>query len=86
MAFDYHNFTEDVFIFRINSDFFVIKGVRFAPLDVALKFSIEAAAEEYDDKTKSFGFHGKIHFKYKWKDILDKIDVCLLKNSKTRVK
>jgi hypothetical protein len=38
-----------------------------------LKFSEEA--EEYDKNQKTFGFHGKYHFKYKWKEILDKIDL-----------
>ena len=73
--FDYENFAEDVFICRRNYDFLVQNGVKFAPLDVALKFSVEAEVEEYDENQKTFGFHGKYHFKYKWKEILDKIDL-----------
>jgi len=73
--FDYENFAEDVFICRRNYDFLTQNGVKFAPLDVALKFSVEAEVEEYDKNQKTFGFHGKYHFIYKWKEILDKIDL-----------
>jgi hypothetical protein len=40
-----------------------------------LKFSVEAEVEEYDKNQKTFGFHGKYHFMYNWKEILDKIDL-----------
>ena len=73
--FDYENFAEDAIICRKNYDYLVSNGVKFAPLDIALRFSVEAEVEEYDKNQKTFGFHGKYHFKYKWKDILDKIDL-----------
>lgn len=58
--FDYENFAEDVFIYRRNYDFLVQNGVKFAPLDVALKFSLEAEVEEYDKIKKLLVFRVNI--------------------------
>jgi hypothetical protein len=73
--FDYENSGEDAIICRKNYNLMLQNGIKFAPLDVALKFSVEAEIEEYDKNQKTLGFHGKYHFKYKWKEILDKIDL-----------
>jgi len=50
---DYDKTNEDVFICRTNRDLLTKFGIKFAPVDIAYKFSIEN--EEYQG---SFGWHG----------------------------
>lgn len=54
---------EDVNICTYNRKFFEEKGIKFAPLELAAKFSTEELCDDlkYDDKISSFGFHGKHH-------------------------
>lgn len=54
---------EDVIICSVNRSYLISKGVRFAPVEVALKFSLEQHIDECsNDLTKCLGFHGKWHF------------------------
>jgi hypothetical protein len=52
---------EDVHICRTNYDWLMQHKCRFAPVDVALRFSFESVLKEYPrwDCSMSFGFHGK---------------------------
>ena len=49
---------EDYMICTKHRPYFELRGVRYAPLDVARKFAID---DEWDFKSKitSFGFHGQ---------------------------
>ena len=49
----------DVLVTNIYYDYFTSNGCKYAPLDIAYKFSIELPIPEYIyDLTNSFGFHG----------------------------
>ena len=50
---------EDVFLCSIHGDFLENKGIRFANLQVASKFSLETDNDLCNDLNKTFGFHGK---------------------------
>lgn len=51
---------EDVYLTNIRHDYFVSHGCRFAPVDVAMRFSLEAQIPECAyDLDSCFGFHGK---------------------------
>lgn len=54
---------EDVHICRTHFDWFLQHKIKYAPVDVAIHFSIESELSQYPrwDPRKSFGFHGK-HF------------------------
>ena len=64
---NYHSpnlFVDDVFI----SNFLYIKneGINYAPIDLAIDFSMEHRIPEYPNRTpdNSFGFHGRFHKTY----------------------
>jgi len=51
---------EDALICIAYRDVLLNKGIKFAPVDIAAKFSLELEIEEVPyDLNKSFGFHGK---------------------------
>ena len=50
---------EDVFLCRFNGDYLESKGIKFANIDIASKFSLETKNDICDDINKTFGFHGK---------------------------
>lgn len=50
---------EDVFLCSIYGDYLEKKGIKFANLQVAAKFSLETKNDLCDDLNKTFGFHGK---------------------------
>lgn len=54
---------EDVYICRTHRDWFTQRKCRFAPVDLALRFSTEYGLSEYPQWTgrQSFGFHGRHH-------------------------
>lgn len=61
-------FGEDTFLCRVKYDYMIGNGIRFAPIDLALKFSYENPIREMGctwrdrvslDPAKHFGFHGK---------------------------
>ena len=50
----------DVYVTNTFYDFFTYAGCKYAPIDVACRFSLESQIPECDfDLTKVFGFHGK---------------------------
>lgn len=49
---------EDVFFCRIHPSHFLAAGCRFAPFELAQRFSYELPTDGYPDPFKSFGFHG----------------------------
>lgn len=52
----------DVVITNEYYDFFLNNGCKYAPLEIACKFSLENEIPECKfDLTKTFGFHGKLH-------------------------
>lgn len=52
----------DVVITNEYYDFFIYSGCKYAPIEVACKFSLENIIPECEfDLTKTFGFHGKLH-------------------------
>ncbi len=55
--------SEDLIICYYYYDWFKEQDIKFAPLDVAIKFSFEQPIEEYQNITwkDTFGFHGKNH-------------------------
>lgn len=72
---------EDVNICCYNRNFLEEKGIKFAPLDVASKFSTEELCEDliYNDKISSFGFHGK-HYSNFHEDLYKNIFYNFYKN------
>lgn len=49
--------------------FFMSKGCKFAPTDIAVKFSLESIIDGYEyNLNKCFGFHGKGEVEYLFKD------------------
>jgi hypothetical protein len=50
---------EDVFLCAIHGDYLEKKGIKFANLQVASKFSLETDNDLCNDLNKTFGFHGK---------------------------
>lgn len=52
------NKNEDFFLCKTKGDFLRALGIKFAPPDVAVQFSLEGKYKEYKDLTNSFGFHG----------------------------
>ncbi|MDJ0616487.1 MAG: DUF5672 family protein [Calothrix sp. MO_192.B10] len=55
--------SEDLLICHYFYDWFREQGIKFAPLEVATKFSFEQPIEEDSDFSwkNTFGFHGKVH-------------------------
>ena len=50
----------DVYVTNTHYDYFVNSGCRYAPIEVAMKFSLECKIPEcIFDLTKTFGYHGK---------------------------
>lgn len=52
------NKNEDFFLCKTNGDFLKTIGVKFAPEDVASKFSLESPYGDRYNTDRSFGFHG----------------------------
>ncbi|OGR26728.1 MAG: hypothetical protein A2X83_13040 [Desulfuromonadales bacterium GWD2_54_10] len=51
---------EDVFITNTQYDYFITHGCRYAPVEVAMRFALEAKVPECEyDLNNCFGFHGK---------------------------
>jgi hypothetical protein len=55
----YTGFNEDVWCCLTMQEAFEKAGCKFAPLDIAHKWSFEHPMDGYDDHTRSFGFHGR---------------------------
>ena len=56
---DAHN---DVLVTNTYYDYFKYNGCKYAPVDLAVKFSLEHAVPECKyDLNNTFGFHGKLH-------------------------
>ncbi|MFO5493888.1 MAG: tetratricopeptide repeat protein, partial [Cuspidothrix sp.] len=55
--------SEDLVICHYFYEWFTEQGVKFAPLEVAVKFSFEQSIEEFENFSweNTFGFHGKPH-------------------------
>ncbi|MEY3403813.1 MAG: hypothetical protein RLZZ86_3435, partial [Cyanobacteriota bacterium] len=55
--------SEDLIICHYFYDWFTAKSIKFAPLEVAIKFSFEQPIEELENFSweNTFGFHGKPH-------------------------
>lgn len=50
-------------------EYFISRGCKFAPIDLAVTFSLEGIIEGYDyDLDKCFGFHGRGEVEYLFKD------------------
>jgi hypothetical protein len=59
-----HGFGEDVFLCCLHYDYMLAHGIKFAPVEVAEKFSRENNLQDWTmpgehDVNSSFGFHGK---------------------------
>jgi hypothetical protein len=50
---------EDVYLCRFHGDYLKNKGIKFANLQIAAKFSLETKNDLCDDLNLTFGFHGK---------------------------
>lgn len=66
LDFDNLNFqckSEDILICHYLYEYFIDHAIKFAPLDLAVKFSFEEIIKEYPQITwkDTFGFHGKNH-------------------------
>nr|WP_242039767.1 DUF5672 family protein [Anabaena sphaerica] len=63
--------SEDLIICHYLYEWFKEQGIKFAPLDIAAKFSFEQPIEEIENFSweKTFGFHGKPHVNH----VLNKI-------------
>ena len=56
----YHGENNDWHTCVTHRDYFISKGCKFAPVDIAVKFSLESMIPEYEyDLNKCFGFHGR---------------------------
>lgn len=66
----------DVVITNTYYDYFILNGCKYAPIEVASKFSLEHKIPECDfDLSKTFGFHGKLHDQcLKYIELLKKYD------------
>ena len=55
--------SEDLIICQYFYEWFKDQGIKFAPLEVAIKFSFEQTIEEIENFSweNTFGFHGKLH-------------------------
>ncbi|MFM6023818.1 MAG: DUF5672 family protein, partial [Dolichospermum sp.] len=55
--------SEDLIICYYFYDWFKAQSIKFAPLEVAIKFSFEQPIEEFEKFSweNTFGFHGKLH-------------------------
>lgn len=68
-----YGFYEDHIVCITHRNIFLKHGIKYAPLEVAMKFSLEHPIEECEyDLTKTFGFHGNIQYcemlkNWKWK-------------------
>jgi hypothetical protein len=79
---------EDVFICTKNRKTLVDKGIKYAPLTIAKRFSFECPLDLNEKNITldaHFGFHGSHHYKKELIDLLDDIDndvksVKLIKN------
>lgn len=60
---DGKNIAEDLWLCSYNYFNLIDKGIVFADINTARKFSVEALSDLYPDLTKSFGFHGRFHVK-----------------------
>jgi len=55
-----YGFYEDHIVCITHRDIFLKYNIKYAPLEIAMKFSLEHPIDECDfDLTKTFGFHGK---------------------------
>ena len=52
------NKNEDFFLCKTNGDFLKMLGINFAPEEFAPYFSLETPYGDFNDLSKSFGFHG----------------------------
>jgi hypothetical protein len=50
---------EDVYLCAVAGDYLRSKGIVFADIDTAGRFSLETKNDKYNDLSKVFGFHGK---------------------------
>lgn len=58
----YTNAHNDVLVTNTYYDYFTYHGCKYAPVDVAVKFSLEHAVPECEyNLNNTFGFHGKLH-------------------------
>jgi hypothetical protein len=56
------NAHNDVLVTNTYFDYFTYHGCKYAPVEVAAKFSLEHAVPECEyDLNNTFGFHGKLH-------------------------
>jgi hypothetical protein len=66
---------EDYLLCRHYYDYLIKAGIKFAPIDVAIKFSFEQSIPEYPDwnNNMSFGFHGLFQSGWSNNDFRNKI-------------